>query len=61
VHEVADSAHVHQHLVRPFIAERSAKLSNHLVSTRPRLWRRVAGVSTQRHGRAFRDAPSKFH
>src|SRR5580692_1896876 len=48
VHEVADSAHVHQHLVRPFVAERSAKLSNHLVATRPRLWRRAGRVSTRR-------------
>src|SRR5580692_4219814 len=50
VHQVADTAHVHQHLVRPFVAERSAKLSNHLVSTRPRLWRRAGRVSTRGPG-----------
>src|SRR5579864_5037095 len=61
VHEVADPAHVHKHLVRPFVAERPAKLSNHLVSTRWRLWRRVAGVSTRREGMSMHNVATKFN
>src|SRR5579862_1491265 len=60
VHEVAASTDIHQHLVRPFVAKRSAKLCNHLLFTRSRLWRRVSRVSTQRHGLLVPSAPNKF-
>ncbi len=29
LHEVADAAHVHEHLIRSFFREASAKLANH--------------------------------
>src|ERR1700722_13343240 len=34
MYQVAAPAYIHQHLVRPFIAKRSAQLRNHSVSTR---------------------------
>ena len=57
VHQITHAAHVHQHLVGALISERSAKLCNHPVRTRWRLWRRAGGVSTRPRGISMRALP----